>query len=273
MLKKIFKYEWKAISPLLLAVHIVGLVITVFCRIGIELVGGVNSLDNSIMATLLLMISIVAIGCIMAYTYFYTGYRFYKNVFTQQGYLTNTLPVTADQLIWGKGLTSVIWMVLSFLWAIVALLVVVASPSDVGEIFHGLPRLIGDLFSPDTPVFAKLAALAVLLSPFFMVIQFYVSASIGNLFTGHKLLGTVGVYLGIYFLQQVVGIILLVNTAPQLTSLEQHLEREATAASIRDYTYGALNYTLIFSLIFSLVLSAVFYALCRYMLNHRLNLE
>ena len=69
MLKKVFKYEWKSIFPLLLGVHVVGLVVAVICRIGIELLGGIKG-ELELMACLLLFAAIMAIGCIVAYTHF-----------------------------------------------------------------------------------------------------------------------------------------------------------------------------------------------------------
>ncbi len=272
MLRKIFKHEWKTIPPLLLAIHAVGLAATVLCRIGIELMGGVDSSKTSVMAVLLLLMAVVSVGGISFYTYFYTGYRFYKNVFTQQGYLTNTLPVTADQLIWGKGLTGVIWLALTFLWSIVALFILAASPADVREVFHDLPQLFAQLFRSDTPAFARIVVLSVLLSPFFMIIQIYVSAALGNLFTGHKLLAAVGIYIGIYFLEQIFGIVLLLFTAPHFASLERRLQQMETT-ELQFFAYSTLNYALVISLIFTIAVSVGFYLICRYVLNHRLNLE
>lgn len=53
MLRKIFKYEWKTILPLMLGIHGVGLAVAIFCRIGIDLMGGVDRPDASIMAIML----------------------------------------------------------------------------------------------------------------------------------------------------------------------------------------------------------------------------
>ena len=271
MLKKVFKHEWHTISPLLLAIHIIGLSVAVICRIGINLMGGVQSFNSSIMAVFLLIAAIIAIGCVMVFTYFYTGYRFYKSVFAQQGYLTNTLPVTADQLIWGKGFTGVIWLTITFLWAMIAFMILVLSYHDAGEFFSELPRVLASLFSPGAPAITRAAVISLLLTPFFMIIQLYVSAAVGNLFTGHKLLASAGVYLGLYFLQQIAGIVIMCMTAPHLKTLTSRPTINDSAAVT--VVYNTVNYSLIAALIFSILFSAVFYFLCRYVLNHRLNLE
>lgn len=278
MLKKIFKYEWKTILPLLLGVHGVGLIVGIFCRIGVNLMGGVDKAGESIMAILLVTAAVMAIGCVMVYTYLYTGYRFYRSVFTQQGYLTNTLPVTSDQLIWGKGLTALIWIVLDFIWALAAILILVAAPRDLAEMVHDLPRLFSSLFHPGAPAFAFswLIALSVLLTPFVMIIQIYASAAIGNLFTGHKLLATICSFIGISLVEQIFGLVILAFAAPRFADLTYRVEKtgdngygqfvQITAADV-------MTPYLILSLVFSVACAIGLYILCRYVLDHRLNLE
>lgn len=273
MLKKIFKYEWKTICPLLLAVHGIGLVVAVICRIGINLMGGLGGDNNSLMAILLVLAAIMAIGCIVAYTYFYTGYRFYKSVFTQQGYLTNTLPVSADQLIWGKGFTAVIWVSINFLWAVVALIVLIATPSDVSEILRELPQAFASLFKRHTPAFARLIALSVVLTPFCMTIQIYASAAIGNLFMGHKLLATIASFFGISFIQQILALVILAIGGPHLTRLTVQADEVNGNVSYTAPVLDAMNIIAILSLAFSVACAVGFYFLCRYVLDHKLNLE
>lgn len=273
MLKKIAKYEWKTICPLLLAVHGVGLVVAVICRIGISLMGGLDGDNASLIAILLMLAAIMSIGCIAAYTYFYTGYRFYKSVFTQQGYLTNTLPVSADQLIWGKGITAVIWISIDFLWVIAALLILIASPSDVSEILRDLPKAVANLFRADTPAFVWLTVLSVLLTPFWMTIQIYASAAIGNLFTGHKLLATIGSYFGISFIQQILGLVILAISGPHLARFTIQAQENAGNISSVTPVFNALNLVIALTLVFSVICAVGFYFLCRYVLDHKLNLE
>lgn len=278
MLKKIFKYEWKTIFPLLLGVHGVGLVVAIICRIGIELLGGIEG-ELDLMAILLLFAAIIAIGCIIAYTHFYCGYRFYKSVFTQQGYLTNTLPVTADQLIWGKGFTMIIWSFVDFLWAVIAVMILALSPKEAMDFLRELPGALTGLFRPATPAFARLILLSILLTPFFMMLQLYVSAAIGNLFTGHKLLATIGAYIGISFIQQILSLIIIAFSSPYLADLNEQLSRQEEMSGgdmyVQYYVPAErfLNLTAVLSLIFCILCTVIFYFLCRYVLNRKLNLE
>ena len=54
------------------------------------------------------------VGCSAA-SWILVCYRFYRNKFTDEGYLTFTLPVTADQLIWSSYLTMLLWGLVSTL--------------------------------------------------------------------------------------------------------------------------------------------------------------
>ncbi len=273
MLRKIFKYEWKTILPLMLGIHGVGLAVAIFCRIGIDLMGGVDRPDASIMAIMLLLAAIMAIGCVVFYTYFYGGYRFYKTVFTQQGYLTNTLPVTADLLIWGKGLTAVIWIVIDFLWAIVAICILVLSPKDAAEVLRGLPHAVASLFHNKMPLFTWLLVTTTLITPFCMVIQVYVAAAIGNLFTGHKLLATIGSFIGIDFIQQVLALIIMAITAPHIANLSYQVRKMTDTTYVQVMATDIITSAIGLSLAFSVICTVGFYFLCRYVLEHKLNLE
>ena len=262
MLRKIFKYEWKTILPLMLGIHGVGLAVAIFCRIGIDLMGGVDRPDASIMAIMLLLAAIMAIGCVVFYTYFYGGYRFYKTVFTQQGYLTNTLPVTADLLIWGKGLTAVIWIVIDFLWAIVAICILVLSPKDAAEVLRGLPHAVASLFHNKMPLFAWLLVTTTLITPFCMVIQVYVAAAIGNLFTGHKLLATIGSFIGIGFIQQVLALIIMTITAPHIANLSYQVRKMTDTTYVQVMATDIMTSAIGLSLAFSVICTVGFYFLC-----------
>ena len=125
MLKKLFKYEWKASSRLLLAVYGIVILFSILSRIFMEVSGisgageeGIPILET--IAALFLMLSVVMICCSLVFTWVFIAYRFYKSVFTEQGYLTNTLPVTQQQIIVAKGLVGVIWQIVNLLLVMIS---------------------------------------------------------------------------------------------------------------------------------------------------------
>lgn len=118
MLGKLFKHEWIAISKLLVVIHGFILIFAILSRIFFEVSGGVDMAISGevndiveIIAALIIFAIVLFICCAAMFTSVYIAYRFYKNVFTDQGYLTNTLPVTPTQIIVSKGLTALLWTV------------------------------------------------------------------------------------------------------------------------------------------------------------------
>ena len=55
----------------------------------------------------------------------YTALRFYRNLFTDEGYLMHTLPVKKWELITAKGLVAVIWNVITTITTLLSVLLVI----------------------------------------------------------------------------------------------------------------------------------------------------
>ena len=118
MLGKLFKYEWRSISKLLLPIHGFVLLFALLSRFYFTISGGTDALlntDSTIIGTLTMLLIfalVIVISSIAIFTYIYSGYHFHKNVFTDQGYLTNTLPVTPSQLLLSKELAALLWLLI-----------------------------------------------------------------------------------------------------------------------------------------------------------------
>lgn len=88
MLGKLFKYEWRSITKLLLPIHGCVLLFALLSRFYFALGGGVENLLNSssgiisVLTGLLIFALVVIISSVVIFTYVYIGYHFYKKVFT-----------------------------------------------------------------------------------------------------------------------------------------------------------------------------------------------
>ena len=113
MLGKLFKYDMKALSRTLVPLHVAVLVLgLVSCVAGFagHTVGesGSSPERNVFMAviTLAFLLSMVALFVAVVATFVIVIARFYRNLFTDEGYLTLTLPVTANQIMLSKTLAG-----------------------------------------------------------------------------------------------------------------------------------------------------------------------
>ena len=106
MLGKLMKYEFQASGRMMGLMVICALFIT-----------GVTSLSYAldivwfqVTATTLLVLSMVAV---IIFTYVVVAVRFFKSMYSREGYLTMTLPVSSSKLLGAKVIVSLIWLVLS----------------------------------------------------------------------------------------------------------------------------------------------------------------
>ena len=143
MFAKLLKYEWKASAPLLGILSLAAL--------GTGLLGGVSlrllqvELENTAVQAALMIIAglslVLLFLALAAYGLSITLlllHRFYKSKFTNEGYLTFTLPVNSHQIFLSSWLNLLIWQIIS-------VVVVVASVT--------LAVAVGGVFPDDRTVF------------------------------------------------------------------------------------------------------------------------
>lgn len=107
MLKKLFKYEWKSVSTLLLIVHGALLVYALIGRIGYQIYFSkfLSDSSNTVMGITTMFYVVVYVFGIMAVllmTMLYLAIHIQKSFFSDEGYLTHTLPVSPTQLLLSK---------------------------------------------------------------------------------------------------------------------------------------------------------------------------
>ncbi len=118
MLGKLIKHEWKAtwIFPSFICIFII-LITVISCGVfsvlfsDLSLLNGTTAQHMTLLLLYLLSFFFLFFSYIVIIIYFI--YRFYKNLFTREGYLTHTLPTTAGNLILSKLFCSVTWLLIT----------------------------------------------------------------------------------------------------------------------------------------------------------------
>ena len=273
MLGKLFKYEWRSISKLLLPVHGFVLLLALLSRLYFTLGGGVDSLVNtdSTIINILTMLLIFAIAVILSsviiFTYIYSGYHFYKNVFTDQGYLTNTLPVTPAQLLLSKALVALLWLLIDVVVIILSSVILVGTKdffSNFGIFLNAMAT-----YASQSPFFTTLLILALAIMPFQLISWLFFSITLGNLASSHKVLASIGAYVGIYIIQQIFGLIQLVIWGYSSSNMIMKANIDSN-----NYTFETfLNPVLITGLIFNVIVIVVCWMGSKYIMTKKLNLQ
>lgn len=266
MLGKLFKYEWKTASKMLLLIHGVVILFAILSRVFLEVSGGLES--DSLIAGLLIFTMVMAIGSTAIFNTIYIANRFYKNVFTDQGYLTNTLPVTPVQIILSKGFVGILWIVIDFLFLCLSMIILFATSgffSGFSEFMQELGRALPDA---SHELSFWLTIILLILTPVTLILQMYFSVAVGNIFSGHKILGAVGVFVGIYTIRQIITTLGMTLTGYKIFT-EVNDSSITTQARILD----TFDSTMILSLVIVLICIAAFWFGTKYIMTKKLNLQ
>ena len=113
MLKKLLKYDmraivgvWRLLAIGVLGISVVGALIMRYA-IGEFMSGSYTVLP--VLAMLFSMLTIIAVISSVGVTEIFVHYRFYKNCFSDEGYLTFTLPAKRRDILLAKSLNCIIW--------------------------------------------------------------------------------------------------------------------------------------------------------------------
>ncbi len=223
MFAKLLKHEWRSSR------RVLGLLCITILACG-AVIGGSgfylawsgdrrmlgNDSILTMVLTLLLMAAILAIGICCAGGVFYLIWRYYQSRFTDEGYLTFTLPVNHHQLLLSSILNTVWGCILLILAAgaamVIALaLLLMAYNQEIiwADTFYAVRRVIPELLSSFQRNWKELTALCVsaVMSGLSAIVELMLAVTIGAMIAKrHKLLAAVGVLYGINLVQTAVFI-------------------------------------------------------------------
>ena len=230
MFSRLLKHEWRANAGLLgmlsLAAFGIGVLATAVLRILMSTSGALwweteKGLGVALVIALcmFLFFSVVALSVYAIAVQVILLYRFYKNKFTDEGYLTFTLPVKTSHIFWSSFLNMLIWLGISILvvFSVVFLAVLFGTAEhglintdvfdamkDLLEFFRVIDwqLLLQEQYSIPYLIVLGLTALVAPLYGLFMPMACITAGAV--LAKKHKILASFGVYYGVNF---VVGII------------------------------------------------------------------
>ena len=278
MLGKLMKYEWKAIWRVLLIINAFTFFVTILGVITMQLIVNDSFVFSDdalgIITVLIFMLYYATIIGVSFAIIIYTGIRFYKNLYTDEGYLMHTLPVTKWQLIVSKlTIHSVAVLITQLLVAcsVGALLlplfaVLLEDPTiSVTYIWNEFVTLCRDELNFSISGFLFLCIITTIVGTLNGVLTLYCSVSLGQTFHKHKVMGSILCYVGIYFLQQTLSTILMM---PQML-LHMGLDSAEMEFDFANYMNGIMLTTTGVCLAFCVV----FYFITAHMMNKKLNLD
>lgn len=235
MFGKLIKAEWRAsrrvVGLLCLAVLLAGLVLG---GIGCGLFLGENH-NWHMHGTVELLLALLTAAAMMtmaiawAASVFYALWRFYKSRFTEEGYLTFTLPVNGHQLMLSSILASIL-EILAVILATVAATLLGLGISALGLPWNEVPadfwpkawEQLGEAWSEFARHgdIAVQAALMMLLGALSRLIVLMLAVTIGGMAAKkHPVLMALLAYCGIGFVQMLISLTVLASGLVQTSGL------------------------------------------------------
>ncbi len=185
MLGKLIKHEWIATSRRYSLLYLVLAAITVFAAL-IHALPIEHTLFKFGEAAVLIVygISLFAaflVGCILYIV------RFYKNMVSDEGYLTFTLPAKVEQLVLSKFIVALAWDMITLVVVTISLFCVfILGHVELSEVFEVCGKL-SDMFGPFLVVFP----IMLLASEIYKIFLYYLSIAIGQMFGNYKILASI----------------------------------------------------------------------------------
>lgn len=184
---------------------------------------GVNILNIVSVCTLLLyavMLVAVSVGIIA-----YLGVRFYRTMYTDEGYLTHTLPVTEGQILFTKTLISGIWILiisLGIILSVFGLCVFMISAMlpegySLSDFWWEIQRVYEELEMEEMLIMFErelgisfrgyfiYMIVSLILGAFTSVMTLFGAISMGQLFTKHRVLMAIASYIAVSMLKGIFG--------------------------------------------------------------------
>ncbi len=286
MLRKLIKYEWKHTGRICGALILFMVLMTVlgclsFCTpmwsgMFANEFSGITPLD--VVGFLSLFLYIFAMIGVSYGVMIYLGVHFYKSMYSDEGYLTHTLPVTSHQLLCSKTLVAGLWYLLVCVLMVASVLALVLTVVQRAMGAQGL-NLFEELAGNWSQIGGALEmilgvslikeilfyVLQIVVGTFCSVLILFGAITVGQLSSKHKVMMAILSYFGITTVIQVVASLVMVPITFHTTQIMME----------ENYmTFGMSTMpTFVATTVLNLVVAAVMYALSNWIITRKLNLD
>ncbi|MBR2650191.1 MAG: hypothetical protein IKD45_00870 [Clostridia bacterium] len=270
MLKKLMKHDLRAMARFSVPMFIASGIISVVCCAMLYFTFSFAEEADTFIGGMLAVGSFYAMG-IMAIAIMYVivvimvAVRYYKSLFTDEGYLNMVLPVKTTEMFNSKLLTSLIWTTLSGAVAIVCCLVSVFVPTALydNEMMSTFLEDLSNMLTlfgatEQAPIVTVLGIISFIVSSVEGVLVIITAITLGSvIIKKYKIFGSIIFYFVINFVEEnIIGVFELIMGSILGQSSE-----------------NGYIFAMIFGIVVSVAVSVGMYIVNYYILNRRFNIE
>lgn len=265
MVKKLIKYDFASFMRLILPVQLILLGIAALNRI-IQLFEDSHATVYNIIFGSSMVLYVISIIVALVLTCVVAIVRFYQGMYSNEGYLSHTLPVTPTQHIFSKLIVSMLFMLGTLFTVFISFIIVTLGEMNI-EIFKAGGFLFGKAAEATNGAFIwyfiEFCVLMLIgMCSGFLCIYFCIS--VGQLASKRKILLAFGVFFGLYFIGQVIGTILIIIVSViDLRGL---------------YDWIVSNFITFYHILFcggivlEIIMAAVYFLITKFIMSKKLNL-
>lgn len=268
MVKKLIKFEFIAWFRTMLPMLLILLGISGLTRI-VQLfeteTATYSIVNTSSIVALCISILVCSVMCVAVGVT-----RFYKNLFTNEGYLTLSLPVSYAGQIFAKLITAVAFTAITAVGIIVSI-----NVATLGDVSHELCKAFGYLVKKYFGYLGANGAFYVL-EVIIMVIAIeaksflllYACISIGQLAKKNRVLAAFGTFFAYYLICQILGTVFIIVSETVGTGLWDWID-----AFFCKHYYTAMHLLFCGIILFEVIMGAVYYLISYTVMRKKLNIE
>lgn len=284
MLGKLMKYEWRGYRlPLIVMLIVLSGTTLLTCAVILT----INPIYDEVFADYSLMAFILSIllyyfgliGCATGMALI-IAIRFYKTCYTDQGYLTHTLPVTPTQLLNAKIIVSILVYLMLMACIAVTLFILAAvggnhavSVSENGELFRDILarewpaflREFEETFGISLNAWILYLAGYTIISCAASIVTILGCVSLGQLYAKHRVVGAIAAYFIVQSVLQLIGYLCSMPVFSHMAKASYYTESVTVSGLFSPY--------LSLMLAISVAIAAGMYFVNLHMMTKRLNLE
>lgn len=257
MLGKYIKHEIKDTSKIMLMMYSVIIVLTLLGKIYISQIVE-KSGGNGIVSGILMMVYVLGIFAATIVSSIYLIVNFYNTMFGDTAYLTHTLPIKRSTIINVKVLVMFVWTVILSILAVESVLIISSGSTGVIDIHNQLFETFNQFSEKSIFLHVFIIMLLSILSTFLEIAFCF---SIGQMSNKHKIGFAILAYVALYFIKQILGVILMLNSGYMFESGAYYSPNEVMNI-FKTSTYAII-----------LVSSAIYYFGTLYLCKNKLNLK
>ena len=299
MLRKLFKYEFRATGRIFLPAYAVLLVMSFVARLCYSADLAREFTTEGRTSLIVTMVMVMLFTAVWVVTLVVVIRRFWTNLLGREGYLMNVLPVSSWEHVCSKAVTSLVWVLLSGLVSVAALIVMLMGTTDLIDwrdllynaswIWNeGWDYLRAEGADTQAALLIVQSVIDGLVSVFSLILTAYAAMSIGQLANRRRVWASIGAFFGITIARSIVSSLLFVNTLLGVFAPAVLGDYSIAVVSGSDgptaYYYdgaehvlreflAAYNTHLLYQLIFALAVCVLLFWLSQRLLKKRLNLQ